>query len=262
MLGTSTTPYDLRFRLLDIPVRIHPMFWLVSLALGWRDNDLPGVLLFAACVFISILVHEFGHGLMARRFRGEPSIVLYGLGGLCYSHTEKTSWRRLAVILAGPGAGLTLCLVVLLATSLAFGLTPGEHLAIIRRVLRLGVDPEGILNAMVKLRQPMVFEGYWALVDINLRWSLVNLLPIWPLDGGQATQVVMSMADRRQGVRRSHIVSLVTAGILAVVCASGQADYFLTIFFGLFAFMNYQVLQTLQHSGTFADQGGDDWWRE
>ena len=34
MLGTSSTPYDLRFRLLDIPVRVHPLFWLTAAMLG------------------------------------------------------------------------------------------------------------------------------------------------------------------------------------------------------------------------------------
>ena len=45
MLGTSTTPYDLQFRLLDVPVRIHPIFWLVTAGMGWRDNNLPFVVM-------------------------------------------------------------------------------------------------------------------------------------------------------------------------------------------------------------------------
>ena len=109
MLGTSSTPYDLRFRFLDIPVRIHPLFWLMMAVLGWRDNDLASVLIWVGCAFVSILVHEFGHGLMAKQFRGSPSIVLYGLGGLCYSQGERTAGQRLAVLLAGPGAGFLLC---------------------------------------------------------------------------------------------------------------------------------------------------------
>ena len=83
MLGTSTTPYDLRFRFLDIPVRIHPLFWLMSAVLGFQENNIPAVLIWIGCVLVSILVHEYGHGLMAKHFHGSPSIVLYGLGGLC-----------------------------------------------------------------------------------------------------------------------------------------------------------------------------------
>ena len=123
MLGTSTTPYDLRFRLLDIPVRVHPLFWLITAVLGWQPNNLPAVLIWIGCVFVSILVHEYGHGLMAKRFRGSPSIVLYGMGGLCYSQGERTPWQRLAVLLGRPGAGFILCALTLLASSLLFGLT-------------------------------------------------------------------------------------------------------------------------------------------
>ena len=41
MLGAAETPYDLRFRFLGVPVRIHPIFWLVSVVMGWQDRNLP-----------------------------------------------------------------------------------------------------------------------------------------------------------------------------------------------------------------------------
>ena len=91
--------------------------------LGWQPNNLAAVLIWIGCVFVSILVHEFGHGLMAKRFRGSPSIVLYGMGGLCYSQGERTQGERLAVILAGPGAGFILCALTLFVSSALFGLT-------------------------------------------------------------------------------------------------------------------------------------------
>ena len=43
MVGAAETPYDLRFRLLGIPVRVHPLFWLVMAVLGWQDRNLPMV---------------------------------------------------------------------------------------------------------------------------------------------------------------------------------------------------------------------------
>ena len=136
MLGTSTTPYDLRFRFLDIPVRIHPLFWLMAAVLGFQENNIPAVLIWIGCVLVSILVHEYGHGLMAKHFHGSPSIVLYGLGGLCSSQEERTPGQRLAVLFAGPGAGFILCAVVLAVTSLVLGITGGEHLAVMQRLSR------------------------------------------------------------------------------------------------------------------------------
>ena len=57
-----------------------------------------------------------------------------------------------------------------------------------------------------------IFKAYWFLVWINLLWGLVNLLPMWPLDGGQATQILLSLYDRSRGQRWAHIVSLLVAG--------------------------------------------------
>ena len=60
------------------------------------------------------------------------------MGGLCYSQGERTPWERLAVILAGPGAGFVLCALTLLVSSALFGLTGGEHLAVVQRFFGLG----------------------------------------------------------------------------------------------------------------------------
>jgi membrane-associated protease RseP (regulator of RpoE activity) len=262
MLGTSATPYDLRFRFLDIPVRIHPFFWLMAAVLGFENNNLPAVLIWIGCVLLSILVHEYGHGLMAKHFHGTPSIVLYGLGGLCYSQGERTPGQRLAVLFAGPGAGFILCALILAVASLTQGLTGGEHLAVIERLVGLNADRDIFFDAAGKFPSETVFRIYYSMIWINLLWGLVNLLPIYPLDGGQAAQVVMSQVDRRHGVRRSHIVSLVTAGVLAVLAASvSRRDFFPVIFFGILAFLNYQVLQSLRQAQAFGVYHDDDWWR-
>ena len=188
------------------------------------------------CVFVSILVHEFGHGLMAKYFHGSPSVVLYALGGLCYSQGERTPGQRLAVLFGGPGAGFLLCALVMLIASLVYGITPGEHVEMLLRAS--GFDLESPLCARsLPSRTPALL--YLFMVQINFFWGLINLLPVWPLDGGQATQVILTMFDRRHGVRRGHIVSLLTAGIIAVFAASRE-DYYLALMFGILAFMNYQ----------------------
>jgi stage IV sporulation protein FB len=257
MLGTSTTPYDLRFRLLDIPVRVHPFFWLTAALVSWSEYDLPAVITGMACVFVSILVHEFGHGLMTKSFHGSPSVVLYALGGLCYSQGERKPGQRLAVLFWGPGAGFLLCALVMLITSLLYGITPGEHAEMLLRLLGLTSNQPSALDHFTS-RTPALI--YYFMVTINFLWGLVNLLPVWPLDGGQAAQVVLTMFDRRHGVRRGHIVSLLTAGFVAVFAASKE-DYFLAVMFGILAFMNYQMLQSLHQASSFGLDHDDDWWR-
>src|SRR5204863_10187816 len=110
--------------------------------LGWQPAKLPLVLIWMACVFVSILVHEYGHGAVARAFGGTPSIVLWAGGGLCSSEADRQSPRqRLAVVLSGPGAGFVFCGLVMLLGSSIFGLTPREHLSIVQRLIGFEEDP-------------------------------------------------------------------------------------------------------------------------
>jgi CheY-like chemotaxis protein/Zn-dependent protease len=247
MLGASETPYDLRFRFLGIPVRIHPLFWLVAVVLGWKDHDLPAVALWVACVFVSILVHEYGHALMAKAFDYSPSIVLWGLGGLCYSEGERQSpGRRLAVVLAGPGAGFLLAGLVIVLTAVVFRLTPTEEL-------------DGLLKGGAGT--DFLFQACGNLIWINVVWGLVNLLPMWPLDGGQATQVLLSLVDRARGQRWCHIVSLLVSGALAIVVITKTNDMFLSIFFASFAIINFQILHSIHQAQSMGLYQEDEWWR-
>ncbi len=199
---------------------------------------------------------------MARRFDGSPSILLYGLGGLCFSHGERTPGQRLAVLLAGPGAGFILLAIVLGTTSLILGITGSEHLEVILTQIGLSRNPENLVGLAGKIGSYPLRVIYWNLVWINLWWGLVNLLPIYPLDGGQATQVLLSQVDRKQGVRRGHIVSLLTAGILAILAFwANPEDFYLPIFFGVLALINFQVLQSLHQAQSFGVYQEDDWWR-
>ncbi|HEU5116913.1 MAG TPA: Zn-dependent protease, partial [Isosphaeraceae bacterium] len=79
MLGMpAPTAYDLNFRILGIPARISPWFWLGALLIS-PSKDPQKVLLFALCALVSILVHEYGHGLMARAFGFRAQVALFAL---------------------------------------------------------------------------------------------------------------------------------------------------------------------------------------
>ena len=256
MLGMpATTDFDVKFRLLGIPVRINPLFWVVTAMLGWggRDRGAAEVLVWIACVFISILVHEFGHGLTTRAlFHNNPSIVLYGMGGLCFSNGEERHlWKRALVIIMGPGAGFLLFGLVAVAGTLILGI--------------VGVGPFLYFHHQPpRWVTPLVWLAYSDMLYINLFWGLVNLLPIYPLDGGQLTQVFLTMHDRRQGARRGYIVGLVTAGLIAIWLFSRgtQEDYFNAFFVAYLAMINYQLLQASHYQQSYGDSSDDDdWWR-
>ncbi|HND50108.1 MAG TPA: hypothetical protein PLL95_16195, partial [Anaerolineales bacterium] len=76
------TRFDLQFSIAGIPVRVHPLFWVIAILLGSGSSNLLMIPVWIAIVFISILVHELGHAFAFRRF-GQPSrILLHFSGGL------------------------------------------------------------------------------------------------------------------------------------------------------------------------------------
>ena len=265
MFGISPTAYDLRFRMFGIPIRVHPMFWLATAILGSNSNTLlPELLLWIGCVFVSILVHELGHGLLAERYSNCREILLYSFGGLCfYSPEPRSESQRLGITLAGPGAGFLLCLVFMLLTSLTWGISPREHLVLAERII--GFNPEGssdvIRSVIPKFPGHRSLDLYQNMVFINLMWGLVNLLPIMPLDGGHVSQILLTRFNGAHGLRWSHIVSLLTAGIIAGYCLTRpNPDIFLVVMFGSLALMSYQSLQAIHQSQLYRSQN-DDWWR-
>jgi len=234
------THYDLRWRMLGTPIRVHPLFWLVSalfgsnlLRMGEGVQGLAYVILWVACVFVSILVHEFGHVLVGRLFGSNGYIVLYGMGGLAVGSSDlRNRWKRIAVFLAGPMAGF-----VLLA--LAW----------------FGWIKSGSLSTSLALRAILLF-----LIEINLFWGLMNLLPIWPLDGGRVSHEICAWFSPSKGTRAALVISIVTAGVIALNALSLQlgehplplmeyvpflgsfGGYWTAIFFGYLTFMSYQAL--------------------
>jgi Zn-dependent protease len=238
----SETPYDVRFRLLGIPVRVHPFFWLATAIFGGVGQ--PGfrpldIVIWIGCVFVSILVHEYGHGLMDRVFGLRPFVVLYWLGGLCVADAERQRpWKRIAVLIAGPGAGFLLALLV-------FGGYVGLSLGGIK------------INAVGK-------EIIGDMLQINILWGLMNLLPIYPLDGGQITGILMEMMNRRNGRRWAYVISLLTAGVVAIVGYQLTQSWFLPLLFGSLALSSYQALQQMHDYAKYGNSFGDDdadWWK-
>lgn len=242
LTAPEPTPYDLRFRAFGIPVRVHPAFWIAMALLGGiGSSGVRSTLVFVAAGFVSILVHELGHGLAYRACGQWPRIVLYQMGGLAMgTEEERRPWRRLGIILAGPLAGFSLFLA-------AFGVAnfvPGV--------------------ASYSLARAILSDLLW----INLVWTILNLLPIFPLDGGQAVGVLLTLQNRQRGAYRMHVVSLVVAGLGAAYFLqranfSTFSGVFEVLLFGMLALQNYQILQYLHHHARHGNLGedADDWWR-
>ena len=234
LLEPQPTRYDLNFGLFGTPVRVHPLFWVLSAILGWGaiarpDNPLLYLFVWIVAVFLSILLHEFGHIWMGKLFGTDGYIVLYSFGGLAVgSNDVRYRWQRILVSLAGPAIQLVLWL--------------GLH-----AVVYFG-------GAAWLVRQPdLVVDLYDQLWYINLFWPLLNLLPVWPLDGGQVCREVCSIFSSRDGQRVSLMVSVGVAGLLAVngfMGANGRgflpyvpAGRYTGFLFAMLAFKSWMLLQ-------------------
>jgi Zn-dependent protease len=155
---------------------------------GDTPTDLAWAVAYGAVVFGSILVHELGHALVATRVfgLGPADIVLHGFGGLTRFRPPKKSWHAFVTDLAGPSAGLALGLAALVAA----------------------------LVAPIPERAALFLD---TVATINIFWSLFNLLPMIPLDGGHmllhGLQTALAPATALTIARGVSIVVAVAAGI-------------------------------------------------
>ena len=190
---------------------------------------------FIGCMLVSILVHELGHVLMGSLFGARSHIVLYGFGGLAIGSLEvRGTGQRIAVLLAGPGAGFLLYSLVRLAKIIA----------------------EPSLAPYLDAPPNLVWAAFEFLLWMNLIWNILNLVPIWPLDGGRVCGEILMRAQGEQGLKIALTVSIILAVGLALVALFPnrmpvqipyftQPDWFAGILLLLLAADNVQALMQL-----------------
>lgn len=233
----APTQADLHFRLFGFPVRVHPYFWLITLILGMggfgsQKADPKVAAMWVVVVFISILVHELGHAFLQRYFGGHPWITLYSFGGLASCNDcDRTPRSQIIISLAGPAAGFILAGVIV-AILHGFGHLKG---------FQWSLDPVVWI--------PFFPNRYWTnlfilfMLHVNILWGLVNLLPIYPLDGGRIARELFTLGNLRNGFSLSLQLSMVTAALMAAYGVTKQ-DWFLALMFGMLAYGSYQALQS------------------
>lgn len=258
-LEPDQTPYDLQFRIFGAYVRVSPWFWLVSAIMGWSAMRLgfAYLLLWIGCVFVSILIHELGHVLTGRFFGAEGHIVLYSFGGLAIgSSLLAHRWQRIAVYFAGPVAGFLFLIGVWLVGAIAApeltGAVGREFIATLQYLLGMRFDP----MAIFEVPPGLIPDGLQNLIWINFFWGLLNLVPVWPLDGGRISRDLLEGARPADGVRLSLILSAVVAGLLALgtIYLFRGGSLYLTLFFALLAVQSFQMLQQLPPTRSWDDE--------
>lgn len=206
----------LRFSLFGFPVVVHWLFWLIAFLLSGGLNlqssqDWPQIFIGMIVIFISILIHELGHAVFARLFGQNPSIAFHGLGGLTfYNGRSLKRWEHFLVVLAGPLSSLALagCFVILLP-----------------------------LRELSPLIPMLITFGLW----VNIVWTIINCLPILPMDGGQMLRDIL-------GPKLERVACIVGAVVatLVVILAFNAKMYFLAVVMIFLAYSNYKGSTNLQ----------------
>lgn len=240
------TPWDLNFPLFGIPVRVHPMFWVVGVMLGLNSQTAIELATWIIALFVSILVHELGHAVAARSYGHDPWITLYAMGGLASYEPSAYGARRIGslghilITAAGPAAGFALAAVLYLVLTLAH----------VRVIVEVGM-PRLIEIGVTEIVWTAAFSCFINdLFFISVFWGLVNLLPVYPLDGGQIAREVLTKINPFEGERWSLVISFTTACLVALVAFVALQDWQSRVLTaGFFAYLAYWSYAALSMGG-------------
>ena len=234
------TSLDVRFRILGIDVTIHPLFWLIALLFGAQSGNIVNIVSWVVVIFVSILVHELGHSMAMRYYGQDSRIVLHGFGGLAiptsslgYGYDQRSSWQQIFISFAGPLAGFLLAALTVVVV-LAVGGRAG-----VGWILWIIPIPTAALPVQYAAANFLVRAILW----VNTFWGLINLLPVFPLDGGRISRELFILFGRHRQVENSLWLSVITGIAIAVASIAYLDSFFMAILFGLLAFQSYQALQ-------------------
>jgi stage IV sporulation protein FB len=195
-----------------IPIRIHPFFWILAMLIGWI-NTFNFVLtgLWVLVILGSVLIHEFGHALTALAFGQRAHIDLVALGGVTKRHGSKLKlWQEFIVVLNGPLAGFALGLL----SYLVYKIVPNH-------------SPD----VFIYFLEIMIF--------VNLFWTVINLLPVQPLDGGHLLNILLEGIFGLKGLKISLFLSMMIAAAIAILFFAIQQPLVGALFL-MFGFESYR----------------------
>ncbi len=243
------TDFDINFSLFGFPIRITPFFWLAAVLLGWSSttnsqgqSDPKMLVAWCVAVLLSILIHELGHAFAFRYFGSAAHVVLYHFGGVAVPEgygssfgsagRSRNPYAHIMISLAGPVAQMAVAVLLIGIVAVSGHDVPlgGFVGALLPRQVAPPLQPFTLL----------AFTAYF--LYISVYWALINLLPVYPLDGGQIARELFQLYSRGDGIKNSLLLSVFTGGAVALLAFSNR-DFYLGILFGMLAYSSYQVLQ-------------------
>lgn len=190
-------------RIAGIDLRMHPTFLLLLVWVAFVEYAaqrtahaaLVGVL-FTIAVFVTVVLHELGHSLVARRFGVQTrQITLLPIGGVAQlERIPEEPRRELWIAVAGPVVSLSIAAILYVA-------------------LRVG---DIVLPDMPSFGYgPFVARLMW----VNVALAVFNLLPAFPMDGGRIFRA--ALATRMPYARATRIAARMGQGVAVLLGIAG-----------------------------------------
>jgi Zn-dependent protease/predicted transcriptional regulator len=208
------------FRAGGVGIYVHVTFFLLLIWVGVQNylvkhqwQDAVAGIIFILALFTIVVLHEFGHAMMARRFGvGTRDITLLPIGGVArLDRMPEEPKQELAIAIAGPAVNVLLA--VLLFSLLAM-------------INQLGATHELVGNGSHFL---------WNLVRINIVLAVFNLLPAFPMDGGRVLRALL--ATRMNYVRATSIAANVGQAMAIMFGVAGLFVNPLLVLVAVFVWM-------------------------
>jgi Zn-dependent protease len=201
-----------------VPVRFHFTFvllliFLLSIGIGDRQSG-ASTALYIVALFASVLLHELGHTLVARRYGIRTiEIVMFPIGGVSRPERQPKPAEELWISLAGPTVNL------LIAVALMAWMTAQQGWV-----------------AMETLREPTDANLAERIAFGNLALFLFNLLPAYPMDGGRILRSVLALS--RPVEEATRIAAGAGQGLAILIGLAGLLwGNFILMFVALFVYL-------------------------
>ena len=200
-------------------VRLHPTFFLLLIWIGavyWMRGGMAEAIngiVFVIILFACVVLHEFGHIVMARRFGiRTPDVTLLPIGGLAnMERMPEKPGQEILVALAGPAVNLVIAALLFLLLGATVDM---EDLA------RLQNTGGGIIAQVA---------------TANLVLFLFNLVPAFPMDGGRVLRAVLSGWYGR--TRATRIAATIGQGLAILFGVLGLMGNPFLILIAVFIFL-------------------------
>jgi stage IV sporulation protein FB len=233
-------------------IRIHSTLILYAIfrilsAAGAGSEAMRMAAVSLAVLFGIVLLHEYGHCIASRSVGGQgDEILMWMFGGLASVDTPHRPWPRFVAVAGGPLVNVIICLitggVLLGASHFTFPLSFNPFNA-------YAIDPlKGYAGLVFMHDHPWSYYVWW-IFAVSYSLFFFNLLPIFPLDGGQ---ILQTMLWGKFGYYRATMFSCMAGMVASVgmgVWSLQQGSLFMAVLWVMCFITCFKLRQALKAQG-------------